>query len=286
MKLGVSSYSFEKHRKESGCDHFEIARLAKEIGFEAIEFINLDTEDPLSTARELRTYCASIGLEIVAHTVGANLINTEAEKAVHDLCYLVDVTEALGAPLMRHDLCYSALPEGMTWKEGVDKMVPLIRRVTQYAKEKGIRTCSENHGYVFQDSERMEYLMQAVDDGNYGWLVDVGNFLCVDEYPLEGICRAIPYIMHVHVKDFLYRKTEELYVSPEGFFATRNGNLLRGTVLGHGDVPVAACIKLLREIDYDGVFSLEFEGAEENLSALRQGLAYMRKLAEMPIERV
>ncbi len=285
MKLGVSSYSFEKYCKDSGCDDFEVARLAKEIGFDAIEFINLNTEDPLETARKLRTYCASIGLEIAAHTVGADLINTEPEKAVKDLCYLVDVAAALGAPVLRHDLCYSALPEGMTWKEGIDKMAPLIRRVTQYAKTKGIRTCSENHGFIFQDSERVEYLIQTVGDDNYGWLVDVGNFLCVDEYPLEGVRRAIPYAMHVHVKDFLYRKTDELYVNPEGFFKTRNGNLLRGTVLGHGDVPVAACVKLLREVGYDGVFSLEFEGAEENLPALRLGLAYMRKLAEMPIEK-
>ena len=71
----------------------------------------------------------------------------------------------------------------------------------------------------------------------------------------------------------------------DGFFNTRNGNLLRGTILGHGDVPVAACIQLLREVGYNGTFSLEFEGAEENLPALRLGLSYMRKLAEMPIER-
>ncbi len=286
MKLGVSSYSFETYRKATGCDYFEIARLAKEIGFEAIEFTNLNTPDPIATARELCTYCASIGLEIAAHTVGADMVNGDPKKVVKELCYLVDVAEALGAPVMRHDLCYSALPEGMTWKEGIDKIAPLIRKVTQYAKEKGIRTCSENHGYIFQDSDRVEYLIQTVGDDNYGWLVDVGNFLCVDEYSLDGVRRALPYVMHVHVKDFLYRKPAELYAEPEGFFKTRNGNLLRGTVLGHGDVPVAACIKLLREAGYDGVFSLEFEGAEDNLEALKLGLAYMKKLAQMPIEKV
>ncbi len=285
MKLGVSSYSFEKYRKATGCDLFEICRIAKEIGFETIEFININTEDPIATARELRAYCASIGLEIAAHTVGADLVNTDPEKAVADLFYLIDVAEALGAPLLRHDLCYSALPEGMTWQEAEEKVAPLIRRVTQYAKSKGIRTCSENHGYIFQDSERVEALIQLVNDENYGWLVDVGNFLCVDEYPLEGVRRALPYAIHVHVKDFLYRKPDEMYVSPEGFFGTRNGNLLRGTILGHGDVPVAACIKLLREVGYDGVFSLEFEGAEENIQALELGYAYMRKLAEMPVEK-
>ena len=62
MKLGVSSYSFAKHIKETGCDLKEVCRLAKEIGFEAIEFINITTPDPIATAKELREYCASIDL--------------------------------------------------------------------------------------------------------------------------------------------------------------------------------------------------------------------------------
>lgn len=285
MKIGVSSYSFSKHLKATGCDLFEVCRLAKKIGFDAIEFTAINTEDPIATAKELRTYCASLGLEIASHTIGADLINTEEEKVLNDLYGYIDIAEALGAPLLRHDVCYG-LPEGMTWQDAAQKMAPIIRKVAEYAEKKGIRTCSENHGYIFQDSERMEYLIQLVDHPNYGWLVDVGNFLCADEYSLDGVCRALPYAVHVHVKDFLYRKADELYVEPDGFFKTRNGNLLRGTILGHGDVPVAACIKLLREVGYDGVFSLEFEGAEENIPALELGCAYMRKLAEMPIERV
>ena len=284
MKIGVSSYSFSKYQKATGCDLFEVARLAKKIGFDAIEFTKIDAADPIATARELRLYCNAIGLEIASHTIGADLLNTDPEEIVQTLCGYVDVAEALGAPLMRHDVCYK-LPEGVTWQEAAKTMAPLIRRVTQYAKSKGVRTCSENHGFIFQDSERMEHLIKEVNDENYGWLLDVGNFLCADEYPLDGVCRALPYAIHVHVKDFLYRKADELYVEPDGFFKTRNGNLLRGTILGHGDVPVAACIKLLREVGYNGVFSLEFEGAEENISALERGHAYMRKLAEMPIER-
>ena len=160
-----------------------------------------------------------------------------------------------------------------------------IALTAHHAKAKGIRTCSENHGYIFQDSERMMALIDAVDDPNYGWLVDVGNFLCADEYPLTAVKNALPYAIHAHVKDFLYRKADELYITPDGFFNTRNGNLLRGTVLGHGDVPVAACVKLLREAGYDGVLSLEFEGAEENIPAIKLGYAYLRKLEAMPIEK-
>ena len=279
MKIGVSSYSFSKYMKQTGCDLKEVCCLAKGIGFDAIEFTDLKVEDPIALAKELRALCAELGLEISAYAVGMNLLKGDGEENVQTLLSCVDVAEALGAPVLRHDIC-SALPEGMTWEDAIPEMAPLIRRVTAYAKEKGIRTCSENHGYIFRDSVRVEKVIHAVNDENYRWLLDIGNFLCADEWPTDAIERALPYTIHVHVKDFLYRKTENLSVLPEGFFKTRNGNLLRGTVLGHGDVPVAACVKRLGEFGYDGTVSLEFEGAEDNLKAVRLGCAYLRKLVK------
>ena len=279
MKLGVSSYSFAKYMKQTGCGYFEIVPLAKELGFDAIEFLEITGEDPVATAKELKRRCAEAGLAISAYTVGANLLTGDREATVKHLMLCVDVAAALGAPVMRHDIC-SALPEGMDWETGMHEMVPLIRRITAYAKERGVRTCSENHGRIYQDSARVERVIHEVNDENYRWLVDVGNFLCVDESPLEAVRRALPYAIHVHVKDFLYRRVDGLAVLPEGFFKTRNGNLLRGTVLGHGDVPVFACVKLLKDAGYDGFCSLEFEGAEENLPALRLSLDYLRRVVE------
>ncbi|MBQ8431479.1 MAG: sugar phosphate isomerase/epimerase [Clostridia bacterium] len=277
MKIGVSSYSFSKYMKQTGCDLKEICGLARGIGFDAIEFITIKAEDPIAVAKELRAFCASIGLEISAYAVEMNLLKGDPEENVAELLACVDVAEALGAPVMRHDIC-SALPEGMTWEEAIPVMAPMIRRVTEYAAGKGIRTCSENHGFIFQDSVRVEKVIGAVDHENYRWLLDIGNFLCADEHPTDAVERALPYTIHVHVKDFLYRKAEGLEVLPDGFFKTRNGNLLRGTILGHGDVPVADCVKKIRAFGYDGTVSLEFEGAEDNLNAVRLGYAYMREL--------
>ena len=53
----------------------------------------------------------------------------------------------------------------------------------------------------------------------------------------------------------------------------------------YGDTDWRDFRRALEEIGFDGVFSLEFEGAEENLPALRLGYAYMRKLADMPVEK-
>ena len=188
----------------------------------------------------------------------------------------VDIAEALGAKVLRHDASWS-LPEDMDWRQLIDQIAPDIRRVTEYAAEKGIRTCTENHGYVLQDAERVETLIRTVNHPNYGWLVDMGNFLCADDLPVHAVPIAAPYAFHVHVKDFLY-KPADAENPGQGWFPSRNGSYLRGTVAGHGVVPIRRCLETLKKAGYDGVVSYEFEGMEENLPALEAALAFLRGL--------
>ena len=155
-------------------------------------------------------------------------------------------------------------------------MAPRIREVSEYARERGVRTCTENHGYVFQDPRRVEELILAVGSDNYGWLCDIGNFLCMDCDPITSVSTAAPYTFHAHVKDFLFR--DGTYDAPPKFITTLGGNHIRGTVLGHGVVPVKSCITALKRGGYDGWVSLEFEGMEDNIPALEAGFEFLSKL--------
>ena len=137
MKIGVSSYSFRKYILETKCDYFKICDLAKEMGFDGIEFTPLEeksygiTDDPMKTAAELKEYCAKIGLEIVAYTVGANLVTDTPEAEVNTLKARIDVAEALGAKVLRHDVCSKLRAKPLyTYKDAIAEMVPLIREVT------------------------------------------------------------------------------------------------------------------------------------------------------------
>ena len=142
MKVGVSSYSFGRYRRATGASLMDVCSKAKEIGFDAIEFITLDGEDPIAQAKELRALCAELGLEISAYTVGANLMSDDVETVVANLCHCVDVTEALGAKIMRHDVCYSLPQQHLyNWRNAIKRMAPYIREVSEYARGKGIRTC-------------------------------------------------------------------------------------------------------------------------------------------------
>lgn len=276
MQIGVSSYSFAAYRKQTGCSYLALCDKAKELGFAGIEFIDLEGDDPLKTAAEIREHCEKIGLAVIAYTVSADFMADDPEKTVEAVCHKIDICEALGAKLLRHDVCYSLPADPLFgWEDAVARMAPYIRRVTAYAAEKGICTCTENHGYIFQKPERVEALIRAVGHKNYGWLCDMGNFLCADADPVLSVTTAARYAFHVHAKDFLFKEggTEQ----PDGFFPTAGRNWLRGTVVGHGVVPVAQCLEILKTAGYDGWVSLEFEGPEDPLAALLWGLQYLQK---------
>jgi sugar phosphate isomerase/epimerase len=180
---------------------------------------------------------------------------------------------------MRHDVCYALRKKPhYSWQDAVEEMVPVIREITEYAAAKGIRTCTENHGFIFQEPERVETLIRTVAHPNYGWLVDMGNFLCAEADPQRAVAIAAPYAFHVHAKDFLFKPGTE--PQPAGFFGTRGQNWLRGTVIGHGVVPIQQCVQILKKAGYDGWMSVEFEGMESCLQAIELGGKHLRACAE------
>lgn len=285
MKLGVSCYSFQRLLKKGEMTYFDACDEAKRMGYAGIEFIDLDVQYGAgeatveALAAHIRAHCEKIGLEIAAYTVAADFLNgrdCDPEDEPARVMRCVDTAEMLGAKVLRHD-AYWKLTGTRDWRAAADQCVAGIRQVADYAQQKGIHTCTENHGRIMQDSERVEYLMRAVNHENYGWLVDVGNFLCADEDPQHAAGVAAPYAVHAHVKDFLFKSGVQ-DAPCKGWLYTRGGNWLRGTVVGHGVVNVPGCLRALKMGGYDGYLSVEFEGAEEVIPALEGAIEYLQKL--------
>ena len=70
-------------------------------------------------------------------------------------------------------------------------------------------TTIENHGFSVQASDRVQRVLHAVDRPNFKTTLDIGNFMCVDENPIIGVMKNIPYASLVHFKDFYFRPYDE-----------------------------------------------------------------------------
>ncbi len=287
MKIGVSSYSFQQLISAGNETQLSIMKIAKEMGFDGIEFIDLDPPEGVSEAEYaamLREESEKLSLPITAYTIGANLLkDTGVDAEVERICRKIDIAELLGAKVLRHDAAWG-MPDDMKAYAGFEQILPVLvdgcKRVTEYAKSKDIITSIENHGLFCQDSERVERIITGVGDPNFGVLLDMGNFSCADENSALAAGRLAPFIKHVHAKDFHIKSGNGINPG-KGFFKSRGGNYLRGSIIGHGDIPVLQCISIIKASGYDGFISVEFEGMENCLDGIEIGLANLRKMIDM-----
>lgn len=287
MKFAVSSYSLSALVNKGKKTELELIALAKEIGFDGIEFAGISTpdgEDKLQYAARLKAECLKQGVELVQYSIGADFLygcDGDLQAEIDRLKGEVDVCAALGARGMRHDATggYKNGEEKFNgFRQALPRLIEGYRAVTEYAETKGIKTMIENHGYFCQDSDRVEAIITGVNHRNFGALVDIGNFLCADENPVTAVSRVAQFATYVHAKDFHVKSSSEL-APADGFFKTRGGNFLRGAVLGHGNVPVLQTLKILSDAGYNDYITLEFEGHEDPVTACKWGLNTLRKIA-------
>ncbi len=287
MKVCVSSYSFNRLYKKGIMTQFDAISKAKELGFDGIEFAGLAHAPEMSDAdyaHALKAEADRCGLPIISFVFGADLINGTGgrtpEEEVAEVKRNVDIAEILGVKIIRHDVMYS-LGSFKSFDAALPILAKRVSEISEYAKTKGIRTSVENHGFICQDPDRCERLFNAVESDNFGLLCDMGNFLCADAEPASSVSTVAPYAVFAHAKDFYVRSGNEEDPG-EGYMTTRGGNYIKGTIIGHGSVPVKQCLKILKRAGYDGFVSLEFEGMEDNIDALRIGLANLRRfIAEL-----
>lgn len=281
MKIGVSSYSFSQYLSNGKLDLFGAIKKAAEMGFEAIEFTGFDKdtfEEKKELAKDVVKVAKDSGIEISAYVCGGNLLcNTkeEQDKEVERLKSEIDIANELGVKLFRYDVLFK-LPSMLSFDMALEKVVGAMKELADYGEKYGIMTMIENHGYTFQDYDRVEKVYNAVGHENFSLLVDIGNFMCADQEPYICVSRIANLASHVHMKDFI-KKDFYSGDSKEHCFMTRGANYLRGTAVGYGDAGSAQCLQILKNAGYDGYVDIEFEGPEDCIEELQRGLDFLKK---------
>ncbi len=285
LKISVSSYSFAQYIREGKMETIDTVKKAHEMGLSAIEFAAFppdECDNKKSLAEELRSEAEKYNMVIPSYAVGANMVleTKEDDDAEYEkICRELDIAKILGVEVFRHDASFQLPSWSRSFYQVLPKMAENIRRLTEYGEKLGIKTMIENHGFICQDSTRVEQIVSAVNHPNFGLLVDMGNFMCVDENPALAVSRCAPYAFHVHAKDFYFLPfdTDE---DTTGCIKTRACNYLKGSVIGEGVVPVKQCISILDRAGYDGYFGIEFEGSDDCIEAVTKGFQNLTRYLE------
>jgi sugar phosphate isomerase/epimerase len=257
---------------DSQGEHLELAVLSNS----AQNTIPTVESDP-DYVRAVRTRAADRGVTLSNIAIGAVLAHddpAEIAAEVKRVKAYVDLAEALGITLMRHDVvAHGAVPGDDTpaFEKALPKIVDASKEIAQYAAEHGVTTSLENHGFFVQSSDRVRRIVHAVDEPNFKTTLDIGNFVCVDEDPTAAVPANLPYASIVHFKDFYIRPADQ---DPgEGWFRSRGGKYLRGAIVGNGDIDIRSVASSIKASGYDGFASIEFEGHEDCLIGSSRGIA-------------
>ena len=250
---------------------------ARELGFCAVEALPTPYLSTEEQARELKTALDNEGMIMSCFSAGVSLFGEGAQKNEESLYRIIDLAHILGAPYVHHTLGGGLTTRKFgtpTFEEVFDEVVERAGRVSDYAKQAGIRTLYEDQGYFFNGADRFDRFLTALNRENTGVCADFGNSFYFGENPEHFIARNTSRIYNVHFKDYI-RKGGNEPAPGEGWHQSVDGDFLRGTVVGHGIVNFVTCLRMLAQSGYDGYYASEFEGPEPFEWATKCGLKNM-----------
>ncbi len=283
MKMGVSTYSFVRDLEAGTKSVTDIIHWTADHGGSHVEVVpfGFTVKGHPRLIEEMRRAADASGIELSNYLILSNFTLTddgEYRAEIDRVLAEVDVAAQLGVRLMRHDVAWKArqlgdeaglagvrwAPEAITierFEASMPRMVAACVEIADYASTLGITTMIENHLFLVQSSDRVQRLLHAVNRPNFRTNLDIGNFLCVDESPVVGVTKNLPYAAMVHLKDFYIRPS---YADPgEGWFRSAYGTYLRGAIFGQGDIDIREIFRVMKAQKYDGYASIEFEGIED-----------------------
>ena len=140
-----------------------------------------------------------------------------------------------------------------------DALPVLDKLVAEYDIKIGIH----NHGPGDKTWGKLQQLLDGTKDHhpNIGVCLDTGHLFRSGDDPIEAVRRLGPRLHSLHFKD----------VNAQG----------HDVVVGTGTLDLGAFLSALREVGFDGPFSLEFElNPKDPVPGIAQSLAAIRRAAE------
>ena len=203
FKISLAEWSFHKALQAKELDNLDFAKLARELGIEAIEYVNVFFKDKAKDA----AYLAELNGRAKDHGIFQHLIMCDAEgrlgdpdpakrtQAVENHYKWVDAARTLGCLTIR----VNAASEGP--REEQQKLAADgLRRLTEYGATQDINVIVENHGGLSSHGDWLAGVMKLVNHPRCGTLPDFGNFYEYDRY--QGVADLMPFAKAVSAKSY------------------------------------------------------------------------------------
>ncbi|WHX26245.1 sugar phosphate isomerase/epimerase family protein [Virgibacillus halodenitrificans] len=277
MKVSVSMYSVNSTIQKEDWSTIDFINYAKEISLDGVELLDMYWKDKDTELEEVVAKLKELQLPVSAYDVTNNFVKESAKARsleVEKINDGIEVAKKLGTKVVR--VFCGDLHGDLTYEDGQDWIVEGLTRSAEKAEKEQIYLAIENHGLLAGKSTQVEEIIEKVNSPYVRATFDTGNFLLVHEDPENAFDRLREKIIHIHFKDFREKKPDE---STKGFRSTKGVELI-GSVPGDGQVNLSYIVNGLKEINYQGWLSIEYEGKDDAKTANEEAVRRLRELLE------
>ena len=269
-KIGVSSYSFWHFDTDKKPTMGYCIEKAARMGFDGIEFLLVQMSSTENThLQKLKKKAFHAGLDIMGLSTHQGFLNPSKEYRDENINKTIDQIEIayqLGIPTMRINTgrwgtseSFDALMankgieppiDGYDENDGFPWVVESIQKCIPTAEKCGVVLGLENHWGLGISAKNVK---RIIDEINSPWLratLDTGNFLEDRDNQIQTLA---PYACLVQAKTYY-----------------------GGGVWYSLDIDYNKIGKVMRENNYKGYISLEFEGNEDPDTAVPKSLKLLR----------
>ena len=190
---------------------------------------------------------------------------------------ILDLAKELGTDVVTTHI--GVIPDDEN-DEQFKTMLKALTEIGKYAKSKGVMMAIET------GPEKASTLLKFVSktEGGVGVNLDPANFVMVTgQDPVEAVYMLKDYIVHTHLKDGKRLKVVEPKIiynhfAEGGIEALNVADFFIETPVGEGDVDFNAYVKALKDIGYDGYFTIERETGPDPIKDIALARDYIKKL--------
>jgi L-ribulose-5-phosphate 3-epimerase len=260
FRLSLAQWSLHRELFGKKLDNLGFAAAAKELGFEAIEYVNqffMDRAKDEAHLKVLNRRAKDVGVKqlLIMCDGEGNLGDPDSvrrAKAVENHHKWVDAARFLGC----HSIRVNAASSG-SYEEQVKLAADGLAKLTEYGAQNAMNVIVENHGGLSSNGAWLAAVIRAVNHPRCGTLPDFGNFQVrpgewYDRY--QGVAEMMPFAKAVSAKSHDFdEKGEEVHTD------------------------YRKMMRIVLDGGYRGYVGVEYEGEK---TAEREGIVLTRNLLE------
>ena len=277
FKLSLAQWSFHKSIKYNNLSPYEFARLANELGFEGLEYVNtlyldvtksddkttainafIEKNNSLAAKYKMKNVLIMVDEEGDLSTSNKN----ERLEAIENHKLWINAAHKMGCGAIRLNLHGEEDEE--LW---IKNSIASLEMLSEFAKPLNVNIIVENHGGNSSNASLLMKVINQVSFDNCGTLPDFGNFCLSKDWGSlkENKCDD-PYDPYMGVSEMM---PKAFGVSAKAYDFDANGN---ETILDYEKL-----LSIVKKAGYNGFIGIEYEG--DHLSE-EEGIIATKKLIE------